>query len=117
MPLLAWGMGHLRPLPAWPATPGPNPPLPGLPAGLDREPELLQHLFACLSLICKHLVKALASEEQLLRVLRVTQRLRHHRAEHVRALAAEALGYLLRQAWHAGLACAGLARLATLFSL
>ncbi|KAL4434124.1 hypothetical protein ABPG75_000565 [Micractinium tetrahymenae] len=66
--------------------------------GLDREPELLQHLFACLSLICKHLVKVLSSEEQLLRMLRSTQRLRHHRAEHVRALAAEALGFLLRQA-------------------
>lgn len=74
------------------------------PAGLDREPELLQHLFACLSLICKHLVKALSSEEQLLRMLRATQRLRHHRAEHVRALAAEALGFLLRQAGHAVLA-------------
>ena len=76
--------------------------LPG--AGLDREPEQLQHLFACLSLICKHLAKLLAGEQQLLGALRGTQRLRHHRAEHVRALAAEALGFLFR--------CGALARLA-----
>ncbi|EFN57812.1 hypothetical protein CHLNCDRAFT_51116 [Chlorella variabilis] len=66
--------------------------------GLDREPEQLQHLFACLSLICKHLAKLLAGEQQLLGALRGTQRLRHHRAEHVRALAAEALGFLFRHA-------------------
>ncbi|KAL4860053.1 Small subunit processome component 20 [Chlorella vulgaris] len=72
-------------------------------AGLDREPEQLQHLFACLSLICKHLSKLLAGEQQLLGMLRGTQRLRHHRAEHVRALAAEALSYLFRQASGAAL--------------
>ncbi|PRW58885.1 small subunit processome component 20-like protein [Chlorella sorokiniana] len=66
--------------------------------GLDREPEQLQHLFACLSLICKHLCKLLAGEAQLLSLLKASQRLRHHRAEHVRALAAESLGFLFRQA-------------------
>ncbi|PSC76593.1 small subunit processome component 20-like protein [Micractinium conductrix] len=66
--------------------------------GLDREPELLQHLFGCVSLVCKHLVKLLTGEARLLGVLRSTQRLRHHRAHHVRVLAAESLGFLLRQA-------------------
>lgn len=42
--------------------------------GLEREPEQLQHLFACLSLICKHLCKLLASEAQLLALLKVGRR-------------------------------------------
>ena len=74
----------------------PAPPLPAPTPGLDREPELLQHLFGCVSLVCKHLVKLLTGEARLLGVLRSTQRLRHHRAHHVRVLAAESLGFLLR---------------------
>ena len=64
-------------------------------AGLDREPELLAHVFTCLSLIFKHLARPLSAD--LLPPLRCTARLRHHRAEHVQFFAAEALGYLFRQ--------------------
>jgi hypothetical protein len=87
------------------------------PAGLEREPEQLQHLFGCLSLICKHLSKLLAAEQELLGMLKASQRLRHHRADHVRALAAEALGFLFRWGiqglttlWHHGQAvlCLGI---------
>ena len=90
--------------PACPPAPPRHSPTRHTPAGLDREPELLQHLFACLSLVCKHLCKLLVGEARLLELLRRSARLRHHAAEHVRALAAEALGFLLR--W-AGLQGAG----------
>jgi U3 small nucleolar RNA-associated protein 20 len=64
--------------------------------GADREPELLQHLFACLSLVAKHLCRLLAADP--LPLLGLAQRLRHHAAPHVRLLAAQSLGYLLRHA-------------------
>eukprot|EP00887_Chlorella_sp_A99_P000887 scaffold5.g887.t1 len=64
--------------------------------GLDREPELLGHVFTCLSLLCKHLARPLGAN--LLPPLRATARLRHHGAHHVRVFAAQALGYLIRQA-------------------
>lgn len=68
----AWGMAHREALafPCLSACQHRSLPAP-LPAGLDREPEQLQHLFACLSLICKHLCKLLASEAQLLALLKV----------------------------------------------
>ena len=65
-------------------------------AGLDREPELLQLLFACLSSLNRHLVRQLAPD--LPAALQRTARLRHHRAEHVRALAAQSTAFLFRHA-------------------
>ena len=64
--------------------------------GADREPEVLQHVFTCCSLLCKHLCKLLAND--LIPVLHQSSRLRYHRAAHVRSLAAESFGFLLRQA-------------------
>ena len=72
-------------------------PIPGdCSAGAHAEPEILQHIFECLALICKHLVKQLAAD--LPQVLRTTARLRHHQADHVRRLAASTLAYLFRHA-------------------
>ncbi|KAL4521880.1 hypothetical protein Ndes2526B_g01987 [Nannochloris sp. 'desiccata'] len=65
-------------------------------SGGDREPELLQHVFTCCSLLCKHLCKLLASD--LTPILSQSARLRYHRAYHVRSLAAESFGFLLRHA-------------------
>ena len=65
-------------------------------SGGDREPELLQHVFTCCSLLCKHLCKLLASD--VTQVLSQSARLRYHRAYHVRSLAAESFGFLLRHA-------------------
>ena len=65
-------------------------------AGAHAEPEILQHIFECLALICKHLIKQLAAD--LPQLLRTTARLRHHQADHVRRLAASTLAYLFRHA-------------------
>lgn len=65
-------------------------------AGADREPELLQHVFACLSSLFRHLVRHLAAD--LAAVLARTGRLRYHRAEHVRRLAAQSTAFLFRHA-------------------
>jgi len=65
-------------------------------SGLDREPELLQYAFSCLSQLCKNLTKQLTTD--LLTLLKQTSRLRHHAAPHVRALAAQSIGFLIRQA-------------------
>lgn len=64
--------------------------------GADREPELLQHVFGCLSSLFRHLVRHLAAD--LPGRLRQTARLRYHRADHVRRLAAQAVGFLFRHA-------------------
>ena len=65
-------------------------------AGADREPELLQHIFACLSSVLRHLAQWLAAD--MPKVLRQTARLRYHSARHVRQLAAQSMGFLLRHA-------------------
>ena len=64
--------------------------------GADRHPDIMEHVFTCISLTCKYLVKHLAAD--LPAVLAATAGLRYSRAAHVRAFAAEALGYLLRSA-------------------
>jgi U3 small nucleolar RNA-associated protein 20 len=64
--------------------------------GADRDPDALQAAFSCLGLMIKHLLRQLASDPGP--ALRGTARLRHHRSTHVRALAAQALGHLLRHA-------------------
>lgn len=65
-------------------------------AGVDREPELLQHVFTSCSLICKYLGKLLSAD--LGPILTYSARLRYHRARHVRLLAAQTFGFLLRHA-------------------
>ena len=65
-------------------------------AGADREPELLQHIFSCLSSVLRHLAQWLAAD--MPRVLQQTARLRYHSARHVRQLAAQSMGFLLRHA-------------------
>ena len=65
-------------------------------AGADREPELLQHIFSCLSSVLRHLAQWLAAD--MPRVLQQTARLRYHTARHVRQLAAQSMGFLLRHA-------------------
>jgi U3 small nucleolar RNA-associated protein 20 len=65
-------------------------------SGLDREPELLQYVFSCLSQLCKNLTKQLTTD--LLMLLKQTSRLRHHTAPHVRALSAQSIGFIIRQA-------------------
>ena len=64
--------------------------------GADHEPEMLQHVFTCCSLICKHLSKLVAAN--LSPVLAQSARLRYHRAQHVRIFAAQTFGFLLRHA-------------------
>ena len=64
--------------------------------GGGREPEILQHVFSSLSMMCKHLCKCLCQD--LVPVLKVSARLRYHRAQHVRKLAADTFGYLIRNA-------------------
>ena len=61
-----------------------------------REPELLEHVFACLARICKWLQRQLAAD--LPRALTLTRTLRRHRAAHVRRFAAQATAFLLRAA-------------------
>lgn len=65
-------------------------------AGADREPELLQHIFGCLSSVLRYLAQWLAGD--LPRALQQTARLRYHSARHVRQLAAQSMGFLLRHA-------------------
>ena len=65
-------------------------------AGIDREPELLQLVFACLSQVIKQLSRQLSAD--LVPILKSTARLRHHSIDYVRVLAAQSLSYLLRQA-------------------
>ena len=73
----------------------------GCCAGADRNPELLQDLFTSLSNIFKHLTKHVTP--QLPSILHNTVGLRYSSAAHVRALAAESAGYLLRHSSHSGL--------------
>ena len=70
-------------------------------AGADRQPELLSDVFTSLSNIFKHLNKHIAP--QLNSVLGNSARLRYSPAAHVRALAADAVGYLFRHARQSGL--------------
>ena len=65
-------------------------------AGADREPELLQHIFGCLSSVLRHLAQWLAAD--MPKILQQTARLRYHSARHVRQLAAQSMGFLLRHA-------------------
>jgi U3 small nucleolar RNA-associated protein 20 len=65
-------------------------------AGADRQPELLQHIFTCLSSLCRHLVKHLTAD--LPGILRLSTQLRYAAAEYVRRLAAQSVGYLFRHA-------------------
>jgi len=64
--------------------------------GGDREPELLEHVFTCASSLCKHLCRLLVPD--LVPVLYSSARLRYHKARHVRQMAAQSFGYLLRHA-------------------
>lgn len=64
-------------------------------AGADTDAELLGAVFRCLSSLSKHLALHLAPEPTIL--LTATRGLRHHAADHVRVLAAEAVAPLLRQ--------------------
>ena len=65
-------------------------------AGADRQPELLQHIFSCLSGVLRHLAQWLAAG--LPGVLQETAPLRCSSARHVRQLAAQSMGFLLRHA-------------------
>ena len=65
-------------------------------AGADRQPELLQHIFGCLSSVLRHLAQWLAAG--LPGVLQETAPLRYSSARHVRQLAAQSTGFLLRHA-------------------
>lgn len=66
-----------------------------LDAGADADAELLGAVVRCLSSLSKHLAPHLAPDPSLL--LSATRGLRHHAADHVRVLAAEAVAPLLRQ--------------------
>ena len=65
-------------------------------AGADRQPELLQHIFGCLSGVLRHLAQWLAAG--LPGVLQETAPLRYSSARHVRQLAAQSMSFLLRHA-------------------
>lgn len=65
-------------------------------AGADRQPELLQHIFGCLSGVLRHLAQWLAAG--LPGVLQETAPLRYSSTRHVRQLAAQSMGFLLRHA-------------------
>ena len=56
--------------------------------GVEREPELLEHVFACLAKILKWMQRQLATD--LPRALDLTRQLRRHRSAHVRLFAAQA---------------------------
>lgn len=62
--------------------------------GGDSEPELLQHVFHCLALICKFMVKPIASD--LPTFLKNSASLRYYKAEHIRKLSAATFSHLLR---------------------
>ena len=64
--------------------------------GAEREPELLEHVFACLARVLKWLQRQLAADLPL--ALRHTRSLRRHRSRHVRLFAAQAAAFLLRAA-------------------
>ena len=64
--------------------------------GAEREPELLEHVFACLARVLKWLQRQLAADLPL--ALRHTRSLRRHRSRHVRKFAAQAAAFLLRAA-------------------
>lgn len=81
--------------------------LPMVPTVIDRltsfvseggykQPEMMQHVFACLSSIFKHLQKLLAAD--LRKVLAMTFRLRYYPASYIRALTAQSVGLLFRHA-------------------
>ena len=65
-------------------------------AGADRQPELLQHTFGCLSSVLRHLAPWLAAG--MPGALQETAPLRYSSARHVRQLAAQSMGFLLRHA-------------------
>lgn len=65
-------------------------------AGGERDANALGALFACLSFTCKFLCRHLVG--QLPSLLAASAGLRYSGQDHVRALAAESFGYLLRQA-------------------
>ena len=65
-------------------------------AGADRQPELLQHVFGCLSSVLRHLAQWLAAG--MPSVLQETAPLRYSSTCHVRQLAAQSMGFLLRHA-------------------
>ena len=67
-----------------------------LRSGVEREPELLEFVFAALARICKWLQRQLAAD--LPTALRMTLPLRRHRQAHVRVFAAQAVAFLLRAA-------------------
>lgn len=67
-----------------------------LSAGGDRDPDALQALFSSLGSIFKACAKQLLPK--LPEVLKHTAAIRYAAADHVRALAAETLGFLFRQA-------------------
>ncbi|KAG2487780.1 hypothetical protein HYH03_013624 [Edaphochlamys debaryana] len=67
-----------------------------LDGGAEREPETIESIFTCVSLVFKHLVRLLAAD--LPAALRATAPLRHHSSDHVRQFAAQAAGFLLRSA-------------------
>jgi hypothetical protein len=64
--------------------------------GVEREPELLEHVFASLARMCKWLQRQLAADLPL--ALKLTRTLRRHRQQHVRLFAAQAVAFLLRAA-------------------
>eukprot|EP00850_Spirogloea_muscicola_P011766 SM000074S21676 [mRNA] locus=s74:346390:362774:- [translate_table: standard] len=65
-------------------------------SGADHDPDLLEQVFTCVSYTFKYLVSFLAQD--LVLVLRCTNRLRFHKEKHIRLFVAEAIAYLLRQA-------------------
>lgn len=65
-------------------------------AGASRIPEALQHIFVCLAAVIKTLAKRFAAT--LPALLQCSRRLRYHRAEYVRSLAAHAFAFPLRHA-------------------
>ncbi len=85
---------HLNPQP--PPTHQPTSYAALLSAGGDRDPEALQALFGSLGSIFKATAKQLLP--RLPEVLKHTAAIRYAAADHVRALAAETLGFLFRQA-------------------
>jgi U3 small nucleolar RNA-associated protein 20 len=64
--------------------------------GAEREPELLEYVFACLARVLKWTQRQLAADLPL--ALRHTRSLRRHRSKHVRLFAAQAAAFLLRAA-------------------
>lgn len=64
-------------------------------AGADSNADMLGVVFRCVSALCKYLVRHVAPDPTPL--LAATRAMRHHAADHVRVLTAEAVAYVLRQ--------------------